>query len=815
MKLESEVIREATLVAEDKDVEYMKIHEEGMQILMENLSNLYRNGIEAVSRELISNALDTHARIGQKKPIEIRFPYQDSLSIKDYGTGLDREGIISAFGFYGASDKRDNNKERGGYGLGAKSGLAIAEKFTVISVKDGIKTTSVVSREEGQIGRVETVSQTQTSDANGTQVIVPISAKHSQWLTNNLHRMLIGYHRDQFIINDEPLRESVYDKQWMVLTNGVENYGYARPLLRKRKAYEQTSLSSSVQLSLGGVLYSLQDAPNEWMSDVRKRVGNLSSLNSVSNLILEAPISSVKLTPARDTLNYGEKTAVTVVKLLHQFQRLASTSFTQFLETFPPYKAVQYAVNNPGLAAKHNARVIVRDSEITVPTHIALTADPANKLVVQSIEHRGKIIKLAGIPFPSKETKSAYTVARDRIKVPDEWSVTNDWHSENIVLGAFQGRDAKNAFHGKSYTPSRLNADLRLSPIIILVPDFSSATNELVKKNMKDVSKGLFGESKMAAYILPADSKIEDELAFLVQDRIYTLDEFLEIGKTFRSDARKSAKPSTFPRRSVSYPAYHSRRSTANNTNNSGPLTRLYAVEGDSLPNNVVYYSQDEAAALNGARHTPVSTDWHIASGRDHAVTKKLEKEMDTVLGMGVVVFIPSDRSIKAFHKKFPEAVSYLTRVEEYVANILASHSQDDIHVIAQMKELFLMDPDNYVSRLYETVAVAEDTLGRKLNIPEHDRAAILSAKDENMVNAALLIAKYEHMIPSISLSTSGVTIGQKYGIMLGNSKYFFRANSIVESLEGKKKAPEGSTEYKKAEQVESMMNILNKGTME
>lgn len=814
MKLQSEVIREATLTAEDKDIEYMKIHEEGMQILMENLSNLYRNGIEAVSRELISNALDTHARVGQNKPIEVRFPYQDSLSVKDYGTGLDREGIISAFGFYGASDKRENNKERGGYGLGAKSGLAIAEKFTVISVKDGIKTTSVVSREEGQIGRVETVSQTPTSDSNGTQVIVPISAKHTQWLTNNLHRMLISYRREQFLINDEPLRESVYDKQWMVLTNGVENYGYARPLLRKRKAYEHTSLNSSVQLSLGGVLYSLQDAPNEWMSDVRKRVGNLSSLNSVSNLILEAPISSVKLTPARDTLNYGEKTAATVVKLLHQFQRLASTSFTQFLEAFPPYKAVQYAMNNPGLAAKHNARFTVRASEITVPTHIALSMDPAHKLVVQSIEHRGTIIKLAGIPFPSKETKSAYTVAKDGIKVADEWTVTNDWHSENIVLGAFQGRDARNAFHGKAYAPSTLNADYRLSPIIILVPDFSSTTNESVKKNMKDVSKGLFGESKMAAYVLPADSKIEDELAFLVQDRIYTLDEFLEIGKTFRSDARKSAKPSAFPRRSISYPAYHVKRSTVNNSN-GGHLVRLYAVEGDTLPNNVVYYSQDEAVALNGARYTAVSTDWHVASGRDHAVTKKLEKEIDTVIGMGVVVFIPSDRSIKAFHKKFPEAISYLTRVEEYVTNILASHSEDDVRVIAQMKELLLMDPDNYVSRLYETVAVAEDTLGRKLNIPEHDRAAILSAKDENMVNAALLIAKYEHMIPSISLSTSGVTIGQKYGIMLGNSKYFFRAGSIVESLEGKKKAPEGSTEYKKAEQVESMMNILNKGTME
>jgi hypothetical protein len=353
---------------------------------------------------------------------------------------------------------------------------------------------------------------------------------------------------------------------------------------------------------------------------------------------------------------------------------------------------------------------------------------------------------------------------------------------------------------------------LKLSPIIILVPDFSSSTNDLVKRNMKDVSKGLFGESQMAAYILPDDSTIDDELEFLVQDRVYTLDEFLEVGKTFRSDARKSAKQSTFPRRAVSYQVY---KAQSRNVNDSKYQVRLYSVEGDTLPKDVVYYSQDEAAALNGAKYSPVSTDWHIASGREHAVTKKLEKEMNSILGDSVVVFVPSDRSVKAFHKKFPNAVSYLTRVEEYVANVLAIHSQDEVNVIAQMKELFLLDSDNYVARLHETVTAAELTLGRKLNIPEQDRDAILSANDETMVNAALLIAKYEHMIPSITLSTSGVTIGQKYGIMLGNSKYFFRTGTVAESADDKKNVVKGSAEYKKAEQIESMMNILHKGTIE
>lgn len=57
----------------------------------------------------------------------------------DYGCGLSQRRVQDVFTTFGASTKRDNNYEIGGFGLGAKSPLAYADTFMYLVNLMGLK----------------------------------------------------------------------------------------------------------------------------------------------------------------------------------------------------------------------------------------------------------------------------------------------------------------------------------------------------------------------------------------------------------------------------------------------------------------------------------------------------------------------------------------------------------------------------------------------------------------------------------------------------------------------------------------------------
>ena len=136
--------------------------------IFQELADLSSNRGAYVVRELVSNAYDATVAAGDTSlPIEIEFmrpqrgKSSDGISyriaelrraddmmtkfrITDHGVGMSREDI-EYFYQYGGSDKVGTSSI-GSKGLGAKSPLAVASSFKIVTRHDGVETHAIVSR---------------------------------------------------------------------------------------------------------------------------------------------------------------------------------------------------------------------------------------------------------------------------------------------------------------------------------------------------------------------------------------------------------------------------------------------------------------------------------------------------------------------------------------------------------------------------------------------------------------------------------------------------------------------------------------------
>ena len=140
---------------------------------------LYSDKILAVLREYSANAWDANREAGRgDKPIKVTLPtYADpTLTIRDYGPGLSREGIFKVYTQYGKSTKRDSNEAVGMLGIGSKSGFAYADSFTITSWHGGKKAIYSAVLDASEKGVVQLLHE-ETLDRPETGVEVSIAVE--------------------------------------------------------------------------------------------------------------------------------------------------------------------------------------------------------------------------------------------------------------------------------------------------------------------------------------------------------------------------------------------------------------------------------------------------------------------------------------------------------------------------------------------------------------------------------------------------------------------------------------------------------------
>jgi len=161
-----------------QDTAHYRIARGAEQHIARVLRNMYRNPITAVVREYLCNAVDANRLSGTSTPISIRVPTREDpvFRVRDFGPGLSRqdtERLLFGFGASG-SEKRESNEFIGGFGLGCKSGFAVAQQFTYRVWHGGRCRTWVCALDQQDVAKAFLLHDRESQDPDGIEVEIPI-----------------------------------------------------------------------------------------------------------------------------------------------------------------------------------------------------------------------------------------------------------------------------------------------------------------------------------------------------------------------------------------------------------------------------------------------------------------------------------------------------------------------------------------------------------------------------------------------------------------------------------------------------------------
>lgn len=273
--------------------------------LMKILTNLYQNPKLAVIREYATNGLDAHKAVGQTRPIEVTLPTWDTPNyvVKDFGIGMSRDDIKNIYVKYGKSTKRKSNNQVGAFGLGCKSALAITNQFTLVTVKDGWKTTVLFTKTSSGVTDSNVVSHVETDEGNGTIVKIPISGSPYEF-NNEANKFFSFWDKGTVLVNGrEP--DHIFDS-----LSKVENKETGLTAYLKVHTYG----GRESYVVMGNVPYLI---PNEEIEASLERVG-VSFTRNMSQIAKYFPveIGDVELTPNREGLMFKDSTKAVLDKYM-------------------------------------------------------------------------------------------------------------------------------------------------------------------------------------------------------------------------------------------------------------------------------------------------------------------------------------------------------------------------------------------------------------------------------------------------------------------------------------------------------------------
>lgn len=279
-------------------------------LLIQRLTELYEDPIEASVRETVSNGLDAISESFSGETGEIRITSPSTLnpvfSVQDNGVGMSYNDLKDIYSKYGASTKMNNFEQIGAYGLGAKAPLAYGTEFTVSSVKEGVRTTIIVAREE-LTNYIQIVDSVETDDLSGTTVSIPVSnydIPRFESQIENYRKNPIDKNNVKIFINEEEILSNdffqITDK--MVIFNEDGEQVEARLWVNKDQSTIVNLISS---MGKSEVVKTLQYLIGGWSYSSPARRG--SYYKNTPGLMVELKAGIVGFNSSRDAIMENER----------------------------------------------------------------------------------------------------------------------------------------------------------------------------------------------------------------------------------------------------------------------------------------------------------------------------------------------------------------------------------------------------------------------------------------------------------------------------------------------------------------------------
>ena len=302
MKLNQFSQNEVEVLGDVQDTEF-SIDTESLGVLFKGFSDaLYSDKFGSIVREITSNCFDAHEEVDQQLDVQVRMIQpgfdEGKIIFEDFGPGLSPERIKNIYSKYFASTKRDTNDQIGGFGIGAKSPLAYADSFNVVTRVDSTEYNYVIHKGE-QVPIISLMSTSTTDKINGTQVIIPIANDNDyRYFLNAVKDQLRYFDNITYKIPGEDINNDYKifkGKHWIHTTNGTAN--------------------DRIQLCIGKVGY-----PLDW------RAAGLEDVyyhQQHGNFALYFDVGEISVTMNRESVEYNTKTRKAIKQKVEDFKQEA------------------------------------------------------------------------------------------------------------------------------------------------------------------------------------------------------------------------------------------------------------------------------------------------------------------------------------------------------------------------------------------------------------------------------------------------------------------------------------------------------------
>lgn len=387
---------------------------DSMRNIMQILSkDLYSDAIGSTVRETVSNALDSHRRVGQIDPVIVSLipdqSYNYHFIVEDFGAGLDDIEVRDVLSKYGKSTKREIADEFGMFGLGFKSPLAYTSSFTFITRKDGIER-HYIMYEADETNMIELLSEFPTSERNGVKITIPVNSTDLYTFIKKIKEQLCYF-------------ENVY---FNIIVGGETKIPPFH--IYRNEHFQKSELSEDkyLHICLEDVYYPI-NFKELGIDPIEISVGLRFSLTD-----------GVYPTPNRESIRYTKETKENILKKITDFASyLVDLYNKERHDTLDIRNALNFYGKNPKMVSvaigekvfNMDISPIINISEIPIAEP---TIPGVNLISLKSLSSEGKIKSF------TSEYKVIGELRRGTIRKPKSWnesvSMIND-PSEYVIIG--------------------------------------------------------------------------------------------------------------------------------------------------------------------------------------------------------------------------------------------------------------------------------------------------------------------------------------------------------------------------------------------
>jgi hypothetical protein len=264
-------------------------------------SNLYSNKPLAIIRELCCNAYDAHVASGNAdKPIEINLPnsINPTLSIKDYGTGLDDDEIRNVYTTFFESTKTESDDYVGQLGLGSKAPFSMFNSFNVESRKGGVKRLYTAYINDFGVPTIAKMGEEETTEPNGVTVSMAVNSDDFSRFKRSAEYALMYFNPKPIVsgsqyFNPYEVSHTLAGKNWKTRTTDYDARMFGAYVVQGFVPYpiDKTILTQN----------GLSDAGQKLIE---------------FNIDFFLPIGSVDVSPSREALSYDKRTIQNLIEVI-------------------------------------------------------------------------------------------------------------------------------------------------------------------------------------------------------------------------------------------------------------------------------------------------------------------------------------------------------------------------------------------------------------------------------------------------------------------------------------------------------------------